>query len=57
MKLKTLAQLLVFSGTAVCFGAMLAFGDANCRQVGGSVLTISPGRRLCGVTPAPPIQN
>jgi hypothetical protein len=51
MSLKTLSKLLVVTGAAMCLGAMPVFADANCRQVGGGVLTnfLEPGsfQNLC----------
>ena len=39
MKRKPLAQLLACSLPAICLGATPVFADANCRQIGGGVLT------------------
>jgi hypothetical protein len=52
MNTKMLARFFALSGAAMCFGAMPVFADANCRQVGGGVLTnfLQPTDQACAAS-------
>jgi hypothetical protein len=52
LKLKPLAQLFTCSVAAICLGATPVFADANCRQVGGGVLTnfLQPTDQACAAS-------
>jgi hypothetical protein len=52
MKIKTLPKLLALSVAAICLGAMPVLADANCRQVGGGVLTnfLPPTDQACAAS-------
>jgi hypothetical protein len=52
MNTKTLPRLFALSGVAICLGAMPVLADANCRQVGGGVLTnfLPPTDQACAAS-------
>jgi hypothetical protein len=52
MNTKMLARFFALSGAAMCFGAMPVFADANCREVGGGVLTnfLQPTDQACAAS-------
>jgi len=52
MNTKMLARLFALSGAAICLGAAPVLADANCRHVGGGVLTnfLQPSDQACAAS-------